>query len=192
METPDGLPLVAFDDLAGLERWLARHHGTAAGLWVAVARKDSGVPSPTAGDVNDAALCYGWITGLRRSGDGVRYLQKITPRRPRSTWSQVNIARVAELTAAGRMREPGLAEVAAARADGRWDAAYASQREAGVPEDLEAALARNAAARAAFEGLGRTERYRIVLGLLKARTDRTRRARLERAVAALAAGGRVP
>ncbi|WP_425508656.1 YdeI/OmpD-associated family protein [Streptomyces genisteinicus] len=184
--------MVAFDDLAGLERWLEEHHGTAAGLWVAIARKGSGVPSPTAGEVNDAALCHGWITGLRRAGDGVRYLQRITPRRPRSTWSQVNIARVAELTAAGRMREPGLAEVAAARADGRWDAAYASQREAGVPDDLRAALAENAAAREAFEALGRTERYRVVLGLLKAGTDRTRRARLERAVTALAAGERAP
>lgn len=183
---------MAFDDLAGLERWLEEHHGTAAGLWVAIARKGSGVPSPTAGEVNDAALCHGWITGLRRAGDGVRYLQRITPRRPRSTWSQVNIARVAELTAAGRMREPGLAEVAAARADGRWDAAYASQREAGVPDDLRAALAENAAAREAFEALGRTKRYRVVLGLLKAGTDRTRRARLERAVTALAAGERAP
>ncbi|MFH8925960.1 YdeI family protein [Streptomyces pristinaespiralis] len=191
METLDGLPLLAFAGLPELEAWLENNHATAPGLWVELAKKGSGVPSPSAGDVNDAALCFGWITGLRRSRDDVRYLQKITPRRPRSTWSQVNVKRVAELSAAGRMREPGLAEVAAARADGRWEAAYASQRDAEVPPDLEAALNDNPEARKAFEGLGRTERYQVVLGLLKARTDRTRKARLERTVAALASGGTV-
>jgi uncharacterized protein YdeI (YjbR/CyaY-like superfamily) len=191
METLDGLPLLAFAGLPELEAWLENNHATAPGLWVELAKKGSGVPSPSAGDVNDAALCFGWITGLRRSRDDVRYLQKITPRRPRSTWSQVNVKRVAELSAAGRMREPGLAEVAAARADGRWEAAYASQRDAEVPPDLEAALNENPEARKAFEGLGRTERYQVVLGLLKARTDRTRKARLQRTVAALASGGTV-
>jgi uncharacterized protein YdeI (YjbR/CyaY-like superfamily) len=191
METLDGLPLVAFAGLPELEAWLEEHHRTAPGLWVELAKKGSGVPSPSAADVNDAALCYGWITGLRRSRDDVRYLQKITPRRPRSTWSQVNVKRVAELTAAGRMREAGLAEVAAAEADGRWEAAYASQRDAEVPPDLTAALRENPRARAAFESLGRTERYQIVLGLLKARTDRTRKSRLERTLAALASGGKV-
>ncbi|GGT49376.1 hypothetical protein GCM10010271_62000 [Streptomyces kurssanovii] len=191
METLDGLPLLAFAGLPELEAWLEEHHGTAPGLWVELAKKGSGVPSPSAGDVNDAALCYGWITGLRRSRDDVRYLQKITPRRPRSTWSQVNVKRVDELTAAGRMREAGLAEVAAAEADGRWEAAYASQRDAEVPPDLTAALRENPGAREAFESLGRTERYQIVLGLLKARTDRTRKARLERTLAALTSGGQV-
>ncbi|MGW7286957.1 YdeI/OmpD-associated family protein [Streptomyces sp. NPDC054847] len=191
METLDGLPLLAFAGLPELEAWLEEHHGTAPGLWVELAKKGSGVPSPSAGDVNDAALCYGWITGLRRSRDDVRYLQKITPRRPRSTWSQVNVKRVEELKAAGRMREAGLAEVAAAEADGRWEAAYASQRDAEVPPDLTAALRDDPRAREAFESLGRTERYQIVLGLLKARTDRTRKARLERTLAALASGGPV-
>ncbi|MDQ0846008.1 YdeI family protein [Streptomyces sp. V1I6] len=191
METLDGLPLVAFAGLPELEAWLEEHHRTAPGLWVELAKKGSGVPSPSAADVNDAALCYGWITGLRRSRDDVRYLQKITPRRPRSTWSQVNVKRVAELTAAGRMREAGLAEVAAAEADGRWEAAYASQRDAEVPPDLTAALRENPRARAAFESLGRTERYQIVLGLLKARTERTRKARLERTLSALTSGGQV-
>ncbi|MBT2364222.1 YdeI/OmpD-associated family protein [Streptomyces sp. ISL-10] len=188
MDMMDGLPLLPFAGLPELEAWLEENHGTAPGLWVALAKKGSGVPSPSAGDVNDAALCFGWITGLRRSCDEVRYLQKISPRRPRSTWSQVNVKRVAELTAAGRMREPGLAEVASAEADGRWEAAYASQREAEVPPDLAAALRENPRARETFESLGRSDRYQVVLALLKARTDHTRRARLERTVAALAAG----
>ncbi|MEU0086738.1 YdeI/OmpD-associated family protein [Streptomyces sp. NPDC006274] len=102
----------------------------------------------------------------------------------------MKVRRVAELSAAGRMREPGLEEVAAAKADGRWEAAYASQRDAEVPADLAAALQANPRAREAFEGLGRTERYRIVLGLLKARSHRTRTARLEQAVASLASGGK--
>ncbi|WP_328394677.1 YdeI/OmpD-associated family protein [Streptomyces sp. NBC_00390] len=191
METLDGLPLLGFAGPTELEAWLEEHNGTVPGLWVELAKKGSGVPSPTAGDVNDAALCFGWITGLRRSRGEVHYLQKITPRRPRSTWSQVNVKRVEELTAQGRMREAGLAEVAAAKADGRWEAAYVSQRGATVPPDLEAALEVNSRARETFDGLNKTERYLVVLGLLKAGTDRTRKARLERTVAALAAGEKV-
>lgn len=187
----DGLPVLAFAGAAELEEWLDEHHGTAPGLWVALARKGSGLPSPSGGDVNDAALCFGWITGLRRSCDEARYLQKITPRRPRSTWSQVNIDRVAELTAAGRMRGSGLAEVARAKEDGRWEAAYASQRRATVPPDLAAALAADGRARGTFESLGRTDQYLVILKLLKATTPKTRASRLQRMVAALAAGEKV-
>lgn len=187
----DGLPLLAFAGLPELEAWLEENHRAIPGLWVEIAKKGSGVPSPSADDVNDAALCFGWITGLRRSRDEVRYLQKITPRRARSTWSQVNVKRVAELTAAGRMRAAGLAEVAAAEGDGRWDAAYASQREAEVPPDLAAALGENDRARTAFEGLGKTDRYLLILRMLKATTPKARAACLERTVAQLAAGGQV-
>jgi uncharacterized protein YdeI (YjbR/CyaY-like superfamily) len=191
METLDGLPLLGFAELKGLEAWLDEHHGTAPGAWLKLAKKGSGIPSPTADEVNDAALCFGWITGLRRSYDDVHYLQKITRRRPRSTWSQVNIDKVEALTAAGRMREPGLAEVAAAKADGRWEAAYASQRDATVPADLAAALEANNPARKTFEGLGRSDQYLVILNLLKATTPRTRAARLDRMIATLASGEKV-
>ncbi|MGW0732385.1 YdeI/OmpD-associated family protein [Streptomyces sp. NPDC002851] len=183
---PDGLEVLAFEDLAGLEGWLEEHHDRQAGLWVEIAKKGSGLASVTAAEVNDAALCFGWITGHRKGLDATHYLQKITPRRSRSQWSQVNVRRVAELTAAGRMREPGLAEVAAAKADGRWDAAYASQKDATVPEDLAGALAQNPAARSAFEALGRTDAYLVVLPLLRARTPKARAALLRKAVADLA------
>ncbi|MDW4909951.1 YdeI/OmpD-associated family protein [Streptomyces sp. ADMS] len=153
-----------------------------------VAKRGSGLPSVTAAEVNDMALCYGWITGQRRSLDASHFLQKITPRRPGSQWSMVTVRRVPELVAAGLMRPGGFAEVDAAKADGRWEAAYESQRNASVPDDLVAALERDPHAKAVFEALGRTERYQVVLPLLKARTPDVRAARLAAAVAGLAEG----
>ncbi|MET8507733.1 YdeI/OmpD-associated family protein [Streptomyces sp. NPDC004787] len=192
-ETVEGLPVVRLADGAELEAWLAAHHGdTPGGVWLLLGRGGSGLASPTAGEILDATLAYGWITGKRRARDAEAYLQKITPRRPRSHWSQVNVRQVEALLAAGRMREPGLAEVRAAQADGRWEAAYPSQKDATVPEDLAGALAAQPRAAAAFEALGKTERYLIILSLWQARTAKTRAARVERAVARLAAAGDAP
>jgi len=185
MTSPDDTEPHAFESVAHLDAWLAGHPAPHPGIWVKVAKKGAGVRSVVAGDVNDVALCHGWITGHRRGLDASYFLQKITPRRPGSLWSMVNVRRVAELTEAGRMRPAGLAEVAAARADGRWAAAYASQREAEVPEDLEAALAGDPRARAAFDVLGRTDRYQVIFALLTARTPKGRAARLAAAVARL-------
>ncbi|MGW3562132.1 YdeI/OmpD-associated family protein [Streptomyces sp. NPDC000963] len=190
METVEGLAVIPFGGGEELEAWLERHHGDTPGIWLLLARKGSDLASPTAEEILDATLAHGWITGKRRARDERSYLQKITPRRPGSLWSQVNVRQVEALTAAGRMREPGLAEVRAAREDGRWEAAYPSQKEATVPDDLAAALAAEPRAAAAFEALNRTDRYLVILSLWQARTARTRAARLERAVAALAAGGR--
>jgi uncharacterized protein YdeI (YjbR/CyaY-like superfamily) len=175
----------SFETVAALDAWLSRHPAPHPGLWVKVAKKGSGLPSVTAADVNDVALCHGWITGRRRALDATHYLQHITPRRPGSLWSMVNVRRVAELTAEGRMRPGGVAEVEAARADGRWDAAYESQRNATVPEDLARALEDNPRAKAAFDRLGRTDRYQVMLGLLRARTPRSRVAQVSAAVARL-------
>ncbi|MDC2949130.1 YdeI/OmpD-associated family protein [Streptomyces heilongjiangensis] len=179
---------LAFEDAERLDAWLAAHPAPHPGLWVKVAKKGSGLRSVGAGEVNDVALCHGWITSHRRRCDEAHYLQRITPRRPRGDWSMVNVRRVEELTAEGRMRPGGLAEVDAAKADGRWASAYASQKEAVVPEDLQAALARLPRARQAFDRLGRTDRYLLVLGLLKARTPRARAARLGAALRRLEAG----
>ncbi|MEU0387070.1 YdeI/OmpD-associated family protein [Streptomyces chartreusis] len=187
--TASGDPL-SFVTVADLDSWLTAHPSPHPGLWVKVAKKGSGIPSVSAADVNDVALCHGWITGRRKGLDESYYLQRITPRRSGSLWSVVNVRRVDELTAAGRMRPGGLAEVAAARADGRWEAAYASQQEAGVPEELAAALERNPRAAAAFEALGRTDRYLAMLGVLRARTPRSRAAQVAAAVAKLEAGRR--
>ncbi|MFF3329924.1 YdeI family protein [Streptomyces sp. NPDC002888] len=170
-----------------MDSWLSAHPAPHSGLWVKVAKKGSGVPSVTAADVNDLALCHGWITGQRKGLDGTYYLQRITPRRPGSLWSMVNVRRVEELAAAGRMRPAGLAEVEAAKADGRWAGAYESQRNATVPDDLAAALERSPRAKVVFEGLGRTDQYLVMLRLLRARTPEGRAAQLAAAVTRLQA-----
>lgn len=118
------LEILAFADADAFEAWLARHHGRQEGIWIKMAKKGSGVASITSDEAVDVGLCYGWISSLRRALDETFFLQKYTPRRPNSRWSKVNIAKVAALTAAGRMRPPGQVEVDAAKADGRWDAAY--------------------------------------------------------------------
>ncbi|WP_330287557.1 YdeI/OmpD-associated family protein [Streptomyces sp. NBC_00576] len=185
-EVLDGVPVEPFADAPALDAWLAAYSAAqAAGLWVKVAKKGSGLASVTAAEVNDMALCHGWITGQRRSLDAAHFLQKITPRRRGSVWSMVNVRRVPELVAAGLMRPGGLAEIDAAKADGRWEAAYESQRNASVPDDLVAALERDPRAKAAFEALGRTDQYQVVLPVLKARTPDIRAARLAAAVAGL-------
>ncbi|MFW6720903.1 YdeI/OmpD-associated family protein [Streptomyces sp. MAR4 CNY-716] len=189
-DSPDGAPVRAFADQDALESWLDEHHGLRSGMWLKVAKKGSGIASVTSAEVDDAVLCYGWITGLRRRYDDTHYLQKITPRRPRSQWSRVNVDRVGVLTAAGRMREPGLAAVRAAQADGRWEAAYESQKNAEVPPDLAEALAGSPRAAAFFDGLGRTDRYGVILRLLRARTAENRAAQLVRVVEAPEAGRR--
>ncbi|MFE9560455.1 YdeI family protein [Streptomyces sp. NPDC006487] len=184
----DGAEVIAFAGAGAFEDWLAGHHTRHEGVWVKLAKKASGLASVSADELVDIGLCYGWISGQRRSLDERYYLQKYVPRRPRSLWSQVNVDKVTELTALGRMREPGLAEVRKAQEDGRWAGAYASQRTAEVPPDVTAALAQDPAARAAFEALDRTGRYLVVLPLLQALTPETRRARLEQAVRLLARG----
>lgn len=123
----------------------------------------------TAEEAVDLGLCYGWISGQRKSYDETYYLQKYVPRRPRSRWSQVNVAKVEELAAAGRMRPSGLTEVEAAKADGRWAAAYQSQRNATVPPDLAAALAASPQAAQAFDALSKTQQYAVILKLVTAR-----------------------
>lgn len=173
-------------DAAEWESWLAAHHDSRRDVWLRIAKKGAAVPSVTVKEALDVALCYGWIDGQRKGGDTEHYVQRYSPRGRRSSWSRVNVDRAEELIAAGRMRPPGLAEIERAKADGRWDGAYASQATAEVPPDLVAALAANEPARVAFESLGRTGRYQVILPLLKARTPERRATLVERAVADLA------
>ncbi|MFJ2897396.1 YdeI family protein [Streptomyces sp. NPDC087218] len=180
MDEIGGVEVVAFADAEAFESWLTEHGTRREGVWIKVARKKSGIPSVTDDEMVDVGLCHGWISGQRRSFDEQYYLQKYVPRRPRSLWSQVNVDKVAELTAAGRMREAGLAEVRRAQEDGRWAAAYASQRTATVPPEMVAALDADPRARKAFEALDRTARYQLILPLLQALTPNTRKARLDR------------
>lgn len=120
----DGWPLIAFASVAGFETWLEEHHGDETGLWLKIAKKASGIASITYAEAVDVALCFGWIDGQRNSFDGDYFLQRFTPRRARSIWSKVNTEKVTVLTASGRMRPGGQAQVDRAKADGRWDAAY--------------------------------------------------------------------
>jgi uncharacterized protein YdeI (YjbR/CyaY-like superfamily) len=179
--------VIFFPDGAAFEAWLNDHVDHAPGVWLKIAKKSSGIASLTDDEAVDIGLCFGWISGQRKSLDDTYYLQKYVPRRPRSRWSQVNVGKVEELTTAGRMRPSGLAEVEAAKADGRWDAAYASQKNATVPPDLAAALAASPRAAQAFEALGKTGRFAVILDIVTARTPETRSAHVRKAIATLEA-----
>jgi uncharacterized protein YdeI (YjbR/CyaY-like superfamily) len=123
MVADDGLPQLSFASAAEWEAWMEANHDSSDGVWLKLAKKGSGIPSVTLAEALEVCLCFGWIDGLRKALDDHYYLQRYTPRRPRSNWSRINVSKVEELTAAGRMRPAGLAEVERARADGRWDAA---------------------------------------------------------------------
>ncbi|MEU1471963.1 YdeI/OmpD-associated family protein [Streptomyces sp. NPDC005761] len=189
LDTPENAR--PFPRVEQLESWLEKHHADRTGLWLKVAKRNSGVESVSAADVIDAALCFGWIDGQRKSCDEVYYLQRITPRRRRSAWSLINVEKVGALAEAGRMRPAGRAEVEAARSDGRWAAAYPSQSRATVPDDLTAALEADEQARVFFEQLGRSDRYLVLLRLMTATAPDVRAARLRKAVASMAAGRKV-
>lgn len=180
-----------FAGRAELESWLERNHAESPGIWLKIAKRNSGVQSVSAAEVVDSVLCFGWIDGQRKSFDEVYYLQRITPRRRRSPWSLINVEKVGALTEAGRMRAAGLAEVGLAQADGRWEAAYPSQSKATVPADLAAALEADEPARLFYEGLGRSDRYLVLLRLMTATTPEVRAARLQKVVASLAAGRKI-
>ena len=168
----DGADVIAFRDAGEFEAWLAEHVDRRLGPWLKIAKKGSGVASLTDDEAVDLGLCYGWISGQRKAYDEVYYLQKYVPRQPQSRWSQVNVRKVDALIAAGQMRPSGLAEVEAAKADGRWDAAYETQKDAAVPPDLAAALAASRRAAQAFESHSKTSQYAVILDLVTARTPR--------------------
>lgn len=167
------------------EAWLERHHADRPEAWLRIAKSRSAIPGISITAALDGALCFGWIDGQRRTNDDESFLQRFSPRRPTSSWSQINVEKFAALEAAGRVRPAGHAVVEAAKADGRWDAAYERQRTAEVPDDLAAALAGDAVAAEAFAKLSRTDRYLIILGLLKARTPERRAELVVRAVRTL-------
>jgi len=185
---PDELPILPFASAADWEAWLEAEHARAAGVWLRIAKKDAGIATVTYAEALDVALCFGWIDGQKRGFDAAWFLQRFTPRTPRSRWSKINTGHVERLIAAGRMRPAGLAHVEAARADGRWEAAYHGQRSAAVPPDLQAALDANPAAAAFFATLSGANRYAILYRVQDAKRPETRRRRIERFVAMLQRG----
>jgi uncharacterized protein YdeI (YjbR/CyaY-like superfamily) len=186
--SPDDLPVLPFASAAVWERWLEREHARAPGVWLQIAKKDSGIATVTYAEALDVALCFGWIDGQKRGLDATWFLQRFTPRRRGSRWSKINTGHVERLLAAHRMRPAGLAQVEAARADGRWDAAYDGQASATVPSDLQAALDANPDAAACFAALRGASRYAILYRVQDAKRPETRARRIERFVAMLARG----
>ncbi|WP_062356030.1 YdeI family protein [Pseudoxanthomonas mexicana] len=189
MASPD-LPIELFADPAAWERWLERHPQS-SGVWLKIAKKDAGIPSVTYAEALDVALCHGWIDGQKKGFDTRFFLQRFTPRRARSTWSKINVAKIDALIAAGRMRPAGLREVEAAKADGRWDAAYDGARSMDVPPELAKALARNRKAKAFFDTLDKTNRYAVCWRVQTAVKPETKLARVEKLVAMLARGEKI-
>ncbi len=179
------LPIVPFASREAWETWLEGKHATSDGLWLKIAKKGSGIETVTFAQALDAALCYGWIDSQRCSFDGRYFLQRFTPRRPKSKWSKVNRARVTKLIEAGEMKPAGLREVERAKADGRWDAAYESQSKATMPDDLRKELEKNEGAREFFETLNSTNRYAILHRIQDAKRPETRARRIAKYVAML-------
>ncbi|MFJ5228386.1 YdeI family protein [Kitasatospora sp. NPDC088391] len=173
-------------DRAALRAWLLDHHTVSPGVWLALTRKGGSVTALTWQQAVDEALCFGWIDGQARKRDEESSWRRLTPRRPRSVWSLRNVANVARLEAAGLMLPAGRAAVDAAKADGRWTAAYAPSSEAEVPDDLRAAIAADPAAQAMFEVLTRTNRFALINRVETAKRAETRARRIAEYVAMLA------
>ncbi len=173
-------------DAEALRAWLSDHHATSAGVWLALTKKGGTATTLTWQQAVDEALCFGWIDGQARKRDAQTSWIRFTPRTPRSSWSQRNVAHVARLEAQGRMLTPGRAAVEAAKADGRWAAAYAPPSEAEMPADLLAAIAADPAAQAMFDVLTRTNRYALIHRLNSVKRAETRERKIGEFVAMLA------
>jgi uncharacterized protein YdeI (YjbR/CyaY-like superfamily) len=188
MDEWKSLPVLPFASADEWSAWLAENHATSEGLWIKIAKKGSGIPTVTYDEAVDAALCYGWIDGQKDSHDANYFLQKFTPRRARSRWSEVNRDKATRLIERGLMQPAGLREVERAKADGRWDAAYGRQSLAEIPDDLQQALDGNPAAREFFATLNRQNRYAILYRIHDAKKPETRARRIAQFVAMLAEG----
>jgi uncharacterized protein YdeI (YjbR/CyaY-like superfamily) len=182
------LDTLTFESARTFEAWLKANHAACPGIWLKFARKASGVPTVVYAEALEAALCYGWIDGQVKqcAQDARYYLQRFTPRTARSKWSKVNRGKAEALIAAGRMAPAGLRQIEAAKADGRWDAAYDSPSNVSVPDDLAAALAKNKAAREFFATLTGRNRYAILYRIHDAKRPETRARRLKEFVTMLA------
>jgi uncharacterized protein YdeI (YjbR/CyaY-like superfamily) len=188
---PDPKAIKSFRSAALFEAWMRAHHDRASELWIRVYKKSSGVPTITTTEALDVALCWGWIDGIRKGLDEQSFLQRYTPRRARSVWSQINRDNVARLVAAGRMTPHGQRQVDAAQADGRWDAAYAPIRaatEATIPADLRAAIQKDPRAERTFRLLGKQNLFALAYRTNHMKTPAGRDKKITELVAMLARG----
>jgi uncharacterized protein YdeI (YjbR/CyaY-like superfamily) len=182
------LPTLPFESKEKWAAWLAKQHDKSAGVWLKLAKKDSGIASVTYEEALDVALCYGWIDGQKRGLDDKYWLQKFTPRGPKSIWSKINTEKAEKLIASGQMKPAGLKAVEAARQDGRWEAAYSSQKNISVPEDFQAALEKNKKAKAYFATLNSANRYAILFRIQTAKKTETRAKRIQQFIEMLERG----
>lgn len=179
MEKPKELSVISFESKKKWSEWLVKQHDKSYGLWLKLAKKDSGIPSITYEEALDVALCYGWIDGQKKGFDDKYWLQKFTPRGARSIWSKINTEKVERLIASGEMKPAGMRAIEAAKQDGRWDAAYASQKNSAMPDDFQAALDKNKKAKAFFATLKSAERYSFLFRIQTAKKAETRAKRIQ-------------
>jgi len=173
------LPILPFASKKKWTDWLAKQHDKSPGVWLKIAKRDSGIPSVTYDEALESALCYGWIDGQKKGFDDKYWLQKFTPRGPKSIWSKINTEKVERLIESGEMRPAGLKSIEAAKNDGRWDAAYASQKNISIPDDFHSALDKNKKAKAFFETLKSAERYSFLFRIQTAKKAETRAKRIQ-------------
>ena len=188
---PNPKHIRAFRSEAAFDAWLRQNHARETEIWLRIYKKGSGQPTVTNAEALDVVLCWGWIDGIRKAFDDKSFLQRYTPRRARSIWSQINRGHVARLTAAGRMKPSGQRQVDAAKADGRWDAAYAPIRAATentIPDDLRAAIDADPRARKTFQTLGRQNLFALVFRTNNMKTPAGRARKIASLVAMLARG----
>lgn len=178
MAAPKELPIIFFSNAAAWEQWLEQHYMDYDGIWIKFAKKASGIPTVVYAEALDGALCYGWIDGQSKTLDDTYYLQKFTPRRPRSIWSKRNVEKVAQLIAAKRMKSSGLAAVEAAKQDGRWERAYESASKITVPADFQIVLDEHPTAKAFFATLNQANRYAFLFRIHTAKRPETRAKRI--------------
>lgn len=182
------LPILEFRSKEKFASWMEAQATTSKGLWLKLAKKASGIKTVSQQDAIETALCHGWIDGQLDKFDEAYWLMRFTPRRPKSKWSEINRTKAVELIAKGHMKPAGLKEIERAKADGRWDAAYAPQSTAVASRDLQAALNRNKTAKLAFEKLDSRNRYAILHRVQDAKKAETRASRIEKYVSMLSRG----
>lgn len=181
-------PILPFASKKKWADWLAKQHDKSSGVWLKLAKKGSEIRSVTYDEALEAALCYGWIDGQKKAFDDKYWLQKFTPRGPKSIWSKINTGKVEKLIRSGEMKPAGLKAIDAAKQDGRWDAAYESQKNISVPDDFQAALDKNLKAKAFFTTLNSVNRYAILFRIHNAKRAETRVRRIQQFVEMLERG----
>ncbi len=191
IETLANLPLVLFESQQEWEGWLKAHHAQPQGVWLKIAKKGAEVSSVSYADALDGALCYGWIDAQKKPYDDTFWLQKFTPRRPKSVWSKVNTGKAMRLIETGKMTPAGLREVDAAKQDGRWDAAYEPQSNLTIPDDFQAELDKHPKAKEFFDTLNKVNRYAMCYRIATAKKPETRKARIDKFIAMLAQGEKI-